>query len=153
MTRGRRSGMTLVEVLVTLAVVGVMSSVVVLGLGSADRGVTVETEANRLAERLRFAVDETLVTQRPLALAWDERGYGFVTQDAAGTWTPDAQPLLGPRHDLPRGLSLSSEGAAVIPVAVDGAVNPADLRLTGPSSSWRILFDGLNVITASAEGA
>lgn len=152
MRRTRRAGLTLVEVLVTLAVVGVMGSVVVLGVGSADRGLSAETEANRLAERLRFAVDESLVTQRPLALSWDQRGYGFVTQNSDGRWGPDAQPLLGQRHQLPRGLELSGTGGNLVAVAIDGSAASSEFRLAGANAAWRVAFDGLNVTTAR-EGA
>ena len=57
--------MTLVEMLVVLAVVGVSAGVVVLGLGSLRRGDGAQAEANRLADRLKLAADEVLVSGNP----------------------------------------------------------------------------------------
>ena len=77
--------MTLVEILVVLAIVGVMAAVVTLGVGAADRGMGVETEANRLADRLRLAADDVMVTRRPLSLSFDGEGYVFTAPIVART--------------------------------------------------------------------
>ena len=69
--------MTLVEMLVVLAVVGVSAGVVVLGLGSLRRGDGAQAEANRLADRLKLAADEVLVSGRPMAIAWTPGAYRF----------------------------------------------------------------------------
>ena len=79
-----------------LAIVGVMSGVTVLGLGALDRGGSGEAEAMRLADRLRLAADEALVTSVPLALVWDERGYRFLAWDAAGARWQECAARSGP---------------------------------------------------------
>ena len=87
--RQREAGLSLVEVLVVLAIVGIMAGVTVLGLGALDRGASGEAEAMRLASRMRLAADEALVTSVPLALVWEEHGYRFLAWDPAGgdgTW-------------------------------------------------------------------
>lgn len=151
MDRGRRAGMTLIEVLVTLGVVGVMATMVILGLGVSDRGLTAQIEANRLAERLGFAADEVMVTRRPIALAWDSRGYGFVTRGSGGNWTPDSHALLGQRRDLPRGLTLSADAPALIDMT-DASATSFEMSLTDAKRSLTVAFDGLNATTFTEEG-
>ena len=148
MTRGHRVGMTLIEVLVTLAIVAVMTTIVVLGIGGPDRGLTVQTEANKLAERISLAADEVMVTRRRIALVWDSRGYQFVTPAADGSWMPDTHELLGQRHDLPRSLSLTAASPALIDMT-DASLIAFELSLTDASRSATVVFDGLNVSTSS----
>lgn len=140
----RRSGMTLVEILVVLAIVGVMAAVVTLGVGAADRGMGVETEANRLADRLRLAADDVLVTRRPLSLSFDGEGYVFTRGDAAATGLVDA---LAERYTLPDGVRLVGLGVAS-PVSIDpdGAAPVAAFGLAKGDRRWRVTFDGLNAV-------
>lgn len=140
----RRSGMTLVEILVVLAIVGVMAGVVTLGVGAADRGMGVETEANRLADRLRLAADDVMVTRRPLSLAFDGEGYGFVRSDAGAAGVVDA---LAERHALPDGVRMVGLGVSS-PVAIDpdGAQPVAAFGLAKGDRRWRVTFDGLNAV-------
>ena len=63
----RRQGMTLIEMLVVLVIVGVSAGLLVLG-GGGLRETTAQTEANRLADRLRLAADEALIDGRPMQL-------------------------------------------------------------------------------------
>lgn len=142
MTTGRRAGMTLIEVLVTLGIVGVMATMVILGLGVSGGGLTVQTEANRLADRVGFAADEVMVTRRPLALVWDAQGYAFVTSASDGTWAPDRHALLGERHDLPGGLTLTSNAPSLILLGAETAT-PFRLTLGDAEHSSVIRFDGL----------
>lgn len=140
--------MTLIEVLVTLGVLGVMATMVVLGLGASGRPMTAQTEANGLAERLGFAADEVLVTRRPIALAWDSRGYAFMTQGPGGTWVPDSHALLGKRHDLPRGLILTAEAPPLI-VMTDAGTPSFEMSLTDAGRTLTVAFDGLNAAASS----
>lgn len=139
----RREGMTLVEILVVLAIVGVMAAVVTLGVGAADRGMGVETEANRLADRLRLAADDVLVTRRPLALAFDDEGYGFVRSDGAAAEVE----ALAERHALPPGVTLIGLGTtSPVNIDPDGAQPVAAFGLAKGDRRWRVEFDGLNAV-------
>lgn len=148
MKRGRRSGMTLIEVLVTLGVLGVMATMVVLGLGSSGQPMTAQAEANGLAERLGFAADEVLVTRRPIALAWDSRGYAFMTRDSGGDWIADSHPALGKRHDLPRGLALTADAPPLI-VMTDAGAPSFEMSLQDAGRTLTVAFDGLNATASS----
>ena len=145
------TGLTLVEVMIVLALVGVTAAAAVLGLGGADRGLRVEAEAGRLASRLRLAADEAMITEQAIALSWDARSYGFVTAGPGGTgWRPSPVQALGERHVLPTGLSLSGGGAGQpLLIGADGAGAPIQLAVAGRNSAWRVYFDGLNVEAAA----
>jgi len=142
--KARRSGMTLVEILVVLAIVGVMAGVVTLGVGLGDRGLGVESEANRLADRLRLASDEVLTTRRPLELAFDAEGYGFVRGDGQADRVVDA---LAERHRLPEGVRMTGLGvSSPVTIDPDGAQPVAAFGLARGDRRWRVEFDGLNAV-------
>jgi general secretion pathway protein H len=149
----RREGMTLVEILVVLAIVGVMAGVVTLGVGLSDRGMGVESEANRLADRLRLAADDVLVTRRPLALTFDGEGYGFVRPEGQAAGVVDA---LAERHALPAGVTLIGlDTASPLMIDPDGGQPVAAFGLARGDQRWRVEFDGLNAVArpVADEGA
>lgn len=152
------AGLTLIEVLVVLAIVGVMTGVTVLGAGLLDRGARAQGEAERLADRLRLAADEVLVTAAPLAMVHDAQGYRFLAWNAeAAEWRPSPQAALGPRHDLPAALRLEREGpeaAAPVIVTPDLPQPPVALIIVqsgaGAGAPWRVGFDGFAASAAPA---
>jgi len=140
----RREGMTLVEILVVLAVVGVAAGAVVLGLGSMDRDTGVQIEANRFADRLRLAADDVLVAGRPLSVAWTPDGYAFQGAD-------DLTDALRDRHRLPDGVRMEGpEGPAVATIDPDGAAPVMVFAFRKDDIAWTVSFDGLNAVTGAA---
>ena len=95
-------GLTLVELLVVLVVMGLVGAVAVATLPPSV-GPAQET-ADRLAARLPGLVDEAIVRARPLGLDADARGLTVLTYEAAG-WTPRET------MDLPRDLRLDLAAA------------------------------------------
>lgn len=145
--RVHRAGMTLVEILVVLTIVGVMAGITVLSVGIGDRGVSLESEANRLADRLRLASDETLVTRRPLTLVFDPSGYQFVRDVSAGG--AEASEALRERHALPGGIRLIGlDVASPMAIDPDGATPVATFALSQGDDGWQVQFDGLNATVA-----
>jgi general secretion pathway protein H len=126
--------MTLVEVLVVLAIIGITAGATVFGLGVATRGVSTASEAQRLASRLRLAADDIMVDDRAVAFVWDEKSYRFEGADGTGGLAP---------HHLPSGVRLVGAGRA--PIGVDGSGVPIDARLESSADSWRVRYDGLTV--------
>lgn len=134
------AGMTLVEIVVALAIVGVMAGITVLSVGAADRGAGAETEARRLAARIALAADRALIDGKAINLVWDERGYRF---DEAGV-----------RHDLASGLMLAGPTpAGAIAIRDDSDSDPASFRLEGGGATWRVDFDGLNALATSEQAS
>lgn len=145
------AGLTLIEMLVVLAIIGVMSSVAMLGLGSTGRGPSAQAEARRLTASIQLAADEAMVTDRPLALNWDGRGYGFVEWDSKrNEWEPHKVPDLGGRHQLPGDVSLTSQSSE--PRMPIGDQAPVDFTVTTGSESWNVRFDGLNAEALPVDG-
>lgn len=144
MTTARQSGMSLVEVLVVLAIVGVLASMVTLSIGAATRGESAEAEARRLATHIRLAMDEALVTDMALTLAWDDTGYAFqVPGDGPDGFVPYAVPALGNRHDLPAALRLESDGTRqALRIQPDGDGQATVLTIRDGDQAWRISIDG-----------
>ena len=153
--RDGEAGFSLVEVLVVLAIVGVMAGVSVLGLGAVDRGARAEAEAQRLADRLQLAADEVLVTGTPHALVWDAEGYRFLAWDRAGaSWTAAPQPLLGHAHELAGALVIEREGSGpdgTLMITSEMAQAQAELRIAGSSTPWQVRFDGFAAAAAAVE--
>jgi general secretion pathway protein H len=147
MSRRRRdAGMTLVEVLAVLAIVGVTTGATVLGLGALGRGVGGETEAMRLADRLQLAADEAIATSAPLALVWTDRSYEFAAWDPLGSgWHPSRRRELA-SHVLAAGLRLErpgKRGEAPILIGPDLPGPPVELHVVGGGAGWRVGFDGV----------
>lgn len=145
MKRRPDAGVTLIEMMVVLAIVAVMAGVATLSLNAAT-GERAESEAQRLAGRLRLAVDEALVTGRTLIFRWDARGYRFFGwAEDRGRWEAYSVPLLGERHELSDSLHLAARGDAAAAVRIDpaGTGDPVTLVVAGRSGSgWQIVFDG-----------
>lgn len=136
---GDDRGMTLIEMLVVLAIIGVIASAVVLGVGAATRGPSVEAEAQRLADNLQTAADDAMIDDRGVVMIWDEKSYAFVRGE--GQAAPE-------RHQLAAGIRMDM-GAARQPLAIgiDGSGVPATAGLKSASDRWTVAYDGL---TASA---
>lgn len=135
--------MTLVEMLVVLAIVGVAAGMVVLSVGAGQGPAAAQTEANRLADRLRLAVDEALIAGRPVTLRMNATGYEFQAAGApAGDWAA--------RHELPSGVRLSARQAEVL-VDPDSAAPPATMTVRDRRQTWTVAFDGLNAQVRAAD--
>ena len=152
MTRRRvgNAGVTLVEMLVVLVLIGVMAGAVALSIGPADRGGGAGREARLLAARLDRAADEVLLDGAPVALVWTPDNYRFLTL-SAGDWVPHPVAILGQPHAFGRGLSFLGEAAAggrfvLRPDLVPADDAPLTLAIGASGSaagdSDRVRFDG-----------
>jgi general secretion pathway protein H len=135
--------LTLVEMLVVLALIGVVAGAVGLSLGPAVRGPGAPDEARLLAARMHRASEEALLTGQPVALVWTERDYRFLTLGAEG-WAPHSVPLLAQVKALPPALRFAGSGA----FAVTGANLPAggarlELSLEGSGPAAVVTWDGV----------
>jgi len=141
--RARRAGFTLVELLMTVAIIGLAAGAVVLAV--PDPRPSVAEDAERLAARLSRAREEAVLSNRPVAVEATAAGYGFSAFDGA-EWSP--------LTDGPFGFEVWSDGLTVSPagpirVVFDptGVAEPASLTLSRDSRSSRIEIDGAGEVT------
>ena len=83
-----RAGFTLVELLVVLAILGLLSAAVILAM--PDPRGTLVAEAERFAARARAAQERAVMDNRPIAIRVDDAGYGFEWREE-GEWRPLAR--------------------------------------------------------------
>lgn len=143
--RRREAGFTLVELMVVLAVMGLLAGVAVWRWpGGGER---VRSDAVALSSRIAAARDQAILSGRPLALEVDASGYRFIQRGREG-WQPVAEPALRERRwskgvrpgagtptarlgfdsvglpDRPLDLALAGGTAtAVVEIAADGEVS------------------------------
>ena len=158
--RAADSGITLIEVLVVLAVIGVATGATMLGLNATDRSTRAEAEATRLARNLSLGVDEALLNGTPLALIWDAGGYSFIAWSAVDeNWGPANGAGLSTRHDLRAPVAMALQGAPLPPrplLIASSGIGPAvafEFASTAANSSqsWLVAFDGFSATALPRE--
>jgi general secretion pathway protein H len=116
-----------VELLIVLAIVGLMSALVVLAV--PDPRGTLTAEAERFAARARAAQERAVMDNRPILVRVDRAGYGFQWRDE-GEWQP-----IGRRpfedQEWSEGTAAVLDGqSARIAFDSTGFAEPAELILT-----------------------
>ncbi|MGB3794918.1 MAG: prepilin-type N-terminal cleavage/methylation domain-containing protein [Alteraurantiacibacter sp.] len=143
--------MTLVEMLVVLAIIGITASIAVLSLGS-NRGIDMRAAAMRMQAQIQLAADETMISDRQMAIQMGAHGYSFVERpNPASDWQPSQVPQLSEEFVLPTGMDLHVS-QAIIPIGASGAGRPFTIRLEGETGRWIIAFDGMTARIAPGEG-
>jgi len=154
-------GVTLIEMMVVLVIIGVMAGLAISGLvpGTAQRKLSGAAEV--LVQRLDLASDEAMVTGRPVAFDPRKDGYGFVQWHGETGWQPMETGPLAAGINLDSGISiatyskdgtvLTSAGPYVI--SPDGAAAGFRIELIIAGQKRLIQFDGMNAhqINADAE--
>lgn len=94
---GRRSGFTLLELLLVLTIVGIVAGSVVIGFAGIGEGRRVQAEAERLALAVELARGEALRRNEMWGLAVSENGYEFKRYDHdGGGWEALARRPFAP---------------------------------------------------------
>jgi len=146
------AGMTLIEMLIVLVIVGISAGAVTLGIGAATRAPTVETEARRLAMRLQSAADDAMLGDRIVAFTAEKHGYGFATIGANGQVIARTDDALA-FHRLPAGIVVTLNTRPPVMLGVDGVGRPMSAIIERGDQRWRVTYDGLTASAAPAPAA
>ncbi|AOX99554.1 GspH/FimT family pseudopilin [Jeongeupia sp. USM3] len=103
----RRRGFTLVEILVALAIVGLILGLAVVRLNDSD-ATTLSREAERLALLLDGARDAAINSGRATAWSSDGRGYQFWLLDDQNGWQAIGADEVLRAREWPEGIALSA---------------------------------------------
>lgn len=126
----RACGFTLLELLVVLALTGLLGSAVLLTMPTPRSAVT--RDADALAAQLQRAQQEAIVTGRSVRVQLDASGYRFVQQSLDG-WTAMHEVPFRPRQWHADVTLLLPRSDAVQWLRFDpvGQAEPAQLTLQG----------------------
>lgn len=140
------AGVTLVEAMVALMIVGLMAGAVVLMAPGPGRET--REEADRLAARIVMAGEESIVLNRTMALVATEEGYGFERLESDGWVEAEHGTALGFRA-WPSGLDVrieeteaQGEDPRVVRFDALGETTPARIVISGAGVRWRVSIDG-----------
>ena len=147
------AGFTLVEVMTTLAVVGLVASAVMLGAPGADARLHHGVE--RLAARLKLASDQSVLTNREIAFIAAPEGYHFERLEEDGWRRVDRPSALGfevwpgkvvPRIEAPASTEEGAEGRRLAEFDPLGGASAMKLVFGGDQPSWRVAIDEAGAI-------
>lgn len=171
MKRGGERGLTLVELLVVMVILGLASSLVLLN-APPSRAV-VERDALRFASSVRTALDEMVMTGVTYRLVVDATGYGF-ERYAGGAWITDGIDRAFQRTEFDNGVTatVEIEDAALANVRALGDDEPNEqdddepriirldpigppaaftLRLLSPQGAYRVTLGPDGAMTVKAD--
>lgn len=147
--RPSEAGLTLIEMLIVLAIVGVAAGATTLGIGAATRAPSVETEARRLATRLQAAADDAMLGDRVVAFTAQKHGYGFATIAADGKTVPRTDDALA-YHQLPAGITVTLNAQPPVVLGVDGSGKPMSAIIESGAQRWLVSYDGMTATAIRA---
>ena len=148
--RHAEAGLTLIEMMIVLAIIGVMAGAVTLGIGAATRAPNVETGARRLAGRIQAAADDAMLGDRMVAFTAAKDGYGFAINSGNG-WVQRTDGALA-FHQLPDGIVVTLDQPPPIILGIDGGRAQLSATIASGAQRWRVTYDGLTATARPATG-
>ena len=136
-----RAGFTLVELMMTLVVIGLAAGAVVLSM--PDPRPAAGEAAERFAARLVRAREEAILTNRLVSVTTDPQGYAFARFDG-DVWTPLDGPFA--RQAWGEDVRAPRRPMRIIFDAVGGA-EPAVVELSREGQAVTVRIDAAGEVT------
>ena len=143
----RDGGFTLVEMMVVLVVLGLMAAVVVVALPSSQ--MTLGSESERFAARLKRAQEESILTNRPVEVSLTQVGYGFRVRTVQG-WQPLTDGPFGPEAWSPQTKAQGAQNIDRIVFDPTGVATPGRFVLTRNGQSAEVTVDEAGNVVVDA---
>lgn len=145
---GAERGFTLVELMVTLVILGLASTAVMLAI--PDGSSALREEGERLAARLAATRDAAIVAGRDMAVRIDSAGYDFETR-RGGAWLPVQGRAFEARR-WPQGIAYIGAADAPTRIVFDvtGLATPAVVRLTREGATTRVSVEAAGTVRVDA---
>lgn len=142
MTRGpgrAAGGFTLLELIVTLAILAVVVALVMPSIGRGTESVRMRAEVAGFSALLRHARERAIVSQRPQAIVVEVNNQR-VSLRAGG---PDGE--VRETRALPERLTVEATPPPALTVQFDarGGSSGGDFRLSSGTITWRVTVDAL----------
>jgi len=143
--RAREAGFTLVEVMVTLLLLGLVTGVALLTLPSG--GARLTREAEQLAARIKHAQREAMLTNRSVEVVVASGDSRFRVR-RSGRWQPLEEGPFRPRP-WPEGVTaaLAETGRHGVRFDPSGAADPAVIRLSAEERTMEVRVDAQGRVT------
>lgn len=104
----KRTGFTLLEVLLVIVLIGILASVVVLNFTGDTAEEQVNKEAVRFQQVFQFIAETAQLRQQEWGLVVTENRYAFVYFNDNG-WQWVQEPMAAREYNLPEGMTLQLE--------------------------------------------
>ena len=144
---GAERGFTLVELLVTMVILGLASAAVLLAI--PDPQGSLREEGERLAARLAATRDAAIVGGRDMAVRFDASGYDFETR-RGGTWLPADGRAFAARR-WPEGTTVTTEPATTrITFDATGLATPTVVILSRDGAAARVTVGAAGAVRIDA---
>lgn len=145
--RSGDSGVTLIETLVVLVLIGVAAGIVTLAVPGPAPPRAIAQEAQLLSSRINLAAERSLVAAQHLRMVWRDDGYAFEVWNGED-WAGDSPPPLTGRYHMEDGIILSDgDGKRSGTVRIDPNLMPVRgavevFRVGSGADQQEVQFDG-----------
>jgi general secretion pathway protein H len=130
-----RAGFTLIELMVVLAIVGIMLTVTAAIMSGSHESYKLRQESERLHDTLRMAASDAVLRGREWGVVVTSDDYNFVYFDQEQKQWADADIVALERHALPVSLTLKLEATNYLTLPADTSTPPDILLLSSGQTS------------------